>query len=752
MARLGAQPVKTFSIGFARRSYDELAYARAGRADASAPSTTSWCWSPTRSTILEDLAWHLDEPFGDSSAIPTYMVSQLAAEHVKVVLSGDGGDELFAGYDRYASRAASGGTARCPASRAARSGALAGRDARRHARAGTFCATWRCPASTATSTPSRSSGSDRQLRAAHARGLRADGRPATPGGASATPARDGPGALAVRAAVPRPRRLPAPRHPDQGRPHEHGALDRGARAAARSQAGGVRGHHPSRAAAATASAKYMFKRRCAGSCPTRSSDRPKRASPFRSAAGSAGRLARLRARPAAVRDEPRRAASSSPARSGASLARHERGQEDLDLQLWTLISFELWCRRFLDRQPRGRRPPASAPGRSPGPRDPVDAVASPTAGPIPHDRGVAARRSWRASMRPRIAMVVASLDILGRPRRPGGDAGHASTRRGLRGQLRADQPAVSARPRLAAALPVRAHRAEPGALPAEPAAPRPERRGARLLRLVLVVPARAGAGDAGGAAPRQARGPQLSQRRGRRPSRALGPARPPLAAPGRRDRGAVPVSARRLRAPRLHRAGDPERRGHRGLPLPRARAAAAAPPLHAQPRAALRRRQHARAFALLRRPVPGGDADRGRPRQPGRGRCAGSRPRWATGRRALRGARGAGATCPRCATRPTSSSTPRSWTTSRSRCWRPSPRGCPSCPRRRATSARCSATARRRILVPARDPAAMAGAVAALLDDPDRAIGMARRARQAIEAYTWPQVRERWAAAYGAEV
>jgi len=56
------------------------------------------------------------------------------------------------------------------------------------------------------------------------------------------------------------------------------------------------------------------------------------------------------------------------------------------------------------------------------------------------------------------------------------------------------------------------------------------------------------------------------------------------------------------------------------------------------------------------------------------------------------------------------------------------------------------------ILVPERDPAAMAGAIAALLDDPARAIGMARRARQAIAVYTWPRVRERWAAAYEAEV
>ena len=52
-------------------------------------------------SIVEDLAWYLDEPFGDTSAIPTYMVSKLAAEHVKVVLTGDGGDELFAGYDKY---------------------------------------------------------------------------------------------------------------------------------------------------------------------------------------------------------------------------------------------------------------------------------------------------------------------------------------------------------------------------------------------------------------------------------------------------------------------------------------------------------------------------------------------------------------------------------------------------------------------------------------------------------------------------
>jgi asparagine synthase (glutamine-hydrolysing) len=56
---------------------------------------------PDAVQVVEDLTWYLDEPFGDTSAIPTFMVSKLAAEHVKVVLSGDGGDELFAGYDKY---------------------------------------------------------------------------------------------------------------------------------------------------------------------------------------------------------------------------------------------------------------------------------------------------------------------------------------------------------------------------------------------------------------------------------------------------------------------------------------------------------------------------------------------------------------------------------------------------------------------------------------------------------------------------
>ena len=92
--------LKTFSIGFTESAFDELAHAR----EVAARFGTDHydlVLKPDVVRVVEDLTWYLDEPFGDTSAIPTFMVSKLAAEHVKVVLSGDGGDELFAGYDKY---------------------------------------------------------------------------------------------------------------------------------------------------------------------------------------------------------------------------------------------------------------------------------------------------------------------------------------------------------------------------------------------------------------------------------------------------------------------------------------------------------------------------------------------------------------------------------------------------------------------------------------------------------------------------
>ena len=89
-------PVKTFSIGFREAGFDELAPRATRSRRCFGTDHHELVLEPDVVPIVEDLAWYLDEPFGDTSAIPTYMVSKLAAEHVKVVLTGDGGDELFA--------------------------------------------------------------------------------------------------------------------------------------------------------------------------------------------------------------------------------------------------------------------------------------------------------------------------------------------------------------------------------------------------------------------------------------------------------------------------------------------------------------------------------------------------------------------------------------------------------------------------------------------------------------------------------
>ena len=100
MAQHLTQPVKTFSIGFNEARYSELSDARRV-AEHLHTEHHELIVDPDATRLIERLVWHLDEPFADSSALPTYLVSELAGQHVKMVLSGDGGDEAFAGYDRY---------------------------------------------------------------------------------------------------------------------------------------------------------------------------------------------------------------------------------------------------------------------------------------------------------------------------------------------------------------------------------------------------------------------------------------------------------------------------------------------------------------------------------------------------------------------------------------------------------------------------------------------------------------------------
>jgi asparagine synthase (glutamine-hydrolysing) len=96
-----SEPLRTFSIGFAEESFDERADARRV-AERYATRHRELVLRPDAAQLLPALARAFDEPFADSSALPTYLVSQLAAEDVKVALSGEGGDELFGGYYTYA--------------------------------------------------------------------------------------------------------------------------------------------------------------------------------------------------------------------------------------------------------------------------------------------------------------------------------------------------------------------------------------------------------------------------------------------------------------------------------------------------------------------------------------------------------------------------------------------------------------------------------------------------------------------------
>lgn len=100
MARHSSKPIKTFSIGFKEAKYNELPYARM-IADRFKTDHTEFIVEPHAIELLPMLVQQYEEPYADSSALPTYYVSKLTRDHVTVALNGDGGDENFAGYGRY---------------------------------------------------------------------------------------------------------------------------------------------------------------------------------------------------------------------------------------------------------------------------------------------------------------------------------------------------------------------------------------------------------------------------------------------------------------------------------------------------------------------------------------------------------------------------------------------------------------------------------------------------------------------------
>jgi asparagine synthase (glutamine-hydrolysing) len=119
MAAHATGAVRTFSVGFGEGRYDEREHARAV-AERYATEHEEVVVRPDAASLLPRLAWAFDEPFADSSALPTFIVCELARRRITVALTGDGGDESFAGYERYAAHHAAGALPGRPARAVAR--------------------------------------------------------------------------------------------------------------------------------------------------------------------------------------------------------------------------------------------------------------------------------------------------------------------------------------------------------------------------------------------------------------------------------------------------------------------------------------------------------------------------------------------------------------------------------------------------------------------------------------------------------
>jgi len=113
-AEVSGARLETFSVGFEEPRYDEREHARFV-ARRFGTRHHEFVLRPAGTEVIEEIAWHADEPFADASALPTWYLSQLTRQHVTVTLSGDGGDEMFAGYDSYRGHVLSERVRRLPA-------------------------------------------------------------------------------------------------------------------------------------------------------------------------------------------------------------------------------------------------------------------------------------------------------------------------------------------------------------------------------------------------------------------------------------------------------------------------------------------------------------------------------------------------------------------------------------------------------------------------------------------------------------
>jgi asparagine synthase (glutamine-hydrolysing) len=357
MAKPAAGRLKTFSIGFAESSFNELQHAR-DVAKRFGTDHHDLVLQPDVVRMVEDLTWYLDEPFGDTSAIPTYMVSKLAAEHVKVVLSGDGGDELFAGYEKYVVEAREQRYDRVPAPLRTVAGAVGavmpyGMKGRRFLR------------HVALEGPRRYLDASTLFRVDEMRSLFqpaafAEVEQSAPWAASlATMRVEGLDWLSAAQYRDLHHYLPLDiltkvdrmtmAHSLEARPPllDHKLVEFAATIPPHLR---LRGD----------TTKYLFKQAMRGLLPDHIIDRPKHGFAVPLARWFRGELSEF-ARDTLLSQTCRERGVFDVRHVERLLDLNERGR-DLDLQLWTILSFEMWCRRFMDvdRTPEGFRLPVQA--------------------------------------------------------------------------------------------------------------------------------------------------------------------------------------------------------------------------------------------------------------------------------------------------------------------------------------------------------------------------------------------------------